>query len=59
MGKHVSVAKKMANVPDLKRKIIEFWVTRMQDDFYLTKLVTSMPQRIAKVIEMKGGMTKY
>ena len=50
----------ITNVPDLTRKIKEeFWCTRMQDDFYLTKLVTSMPQRITKVIEAKGAMTKY
>ena len=49
----------ITNVTDLATKIKEFWCTRMQDDFYLTKLVTSMPQRIAKVIEAKGAMTEY
>ena len=49
----------MTTVDMLKTRIKEMWCTRMSDDFYLTKLVTSMPQRIAMVITAKGAMTKY
>ena len=50
--------KQVTSVEMLKKEIIAIWVTEVSQE-YCETLARSMPCRLAKVIEMKGGHTKY
>jgi hypothetical protein len=50
---------KAKNIEEWKREITELWTLRMSDSDYLRKLVTSMPKRLAEVIEKDGWTTHY
>jgi hypothetical protein len=46
------------NMDQWKKEIVTLWVIKMHDSQYLRILIESM-QRLQKVIEQDGGMTKY
>jgi hypothetical protein len=41
------------------REITELWTQSMSNSDYLRKLVASMPERLAEVIEKDGWTTHY
>ena len=45
------------SIEDLRRQLKKLWVN--MDRAYCLKLVDSMPERLKKVLEVKGEMTKY
>jgi hypothetical protein len=47
------------NMEEWRREITELWTLRMSDGDYLQKLVASMPNRLAEVIEKDGWTTHY
>lgn len=51
--------KNPANLEEMREAIKDIWKNKMEDGDYLRNLVKSMPQRMKKVIEMGGQMTKY
>ena len=47
------------SIPELQESIKRLWEEKMSDLTYLQSLVSSMPKRMADVIDRDGGMTKY
>jgi hypothetical protein len=47
------------NMVEWKREITELWTLKMSDSDYLRNLVSSMPRRLAEVIEKVGWTTHY
>ena len=47
------------SIPMLEESFQKLWKNKMGDCEYLGSLVSSMPRRMADMIEKDGSMTKY
>lgn len=48
-----------SNEEDVFAWVFQFWETMADNQAYWKSLIESMPQRLARVLELNGDMTEY